>query len=584
MDLKKIFRSFVLLAIVFILAFACVACSDSDEKQDASNSETVSDATDAEVVDKDGKYTIFENGEYVARIVFPENATEAEKALYDKVRNKMKELTGVMPERITDFKAYNDDGADRAKPAILIGKTNYDESVQVYQELGYTEHLMKIVGNKLVIAFSTDVEAGNLYASLLGYLREATKEYVGVKKDIKSSKSTNAFLSSLPKYPNDTYDLVDLDRNSYMIHMKKDSIDNMRAYCEKLVEFGFEKVESREECGNLFETFTFEDKYAYAYYRDFDKSVRVVLGPKKMLASANCDAGLEETYTPYIASIPQPNDGLGYIIRMPDGRFIILDGGYKGGDRVYNTLRELEEGKITIAAWFVSHPHGDHYPALVDFIKAHGNDEDVTVERVMFNYVHPDAYNINGSAGKENASNAVRSLYNDIQTGLPNTPIIKVHTGQTFSFGTSSVEILYTVEDIMPRTLPNLNDSSMVIRVNIGEQSIMLLADTCYDSGPILNNTWGEYLKSDIMQIAHHGCYPSVKAIYDSIQAETVLFPAMYKNVKNYVVEENWAEVMNAVLGYAKDIYVSGDHMEIIELPYVVKNNKEEMLEYIKNY
>lgn len=566
-----------------ILMCACLqSCNKKEagvENEQASETEASTEATSAEDM-----FTIFENGAYTVDIIYPENATEAEKALYDKVRNKMKELTGVMPERITDFKAYNDDGSSRVNPAILVGKTNYDESVQVYKELGYTEHLMKIVGNKLVIAFSTDAESGNLYASLLGHLREATKEYVGVKKDIKSSKSTNAFLSSLPKYPNDTYDLVDLDRNSYMIHMKKDSIDNMRAYCEKLVEFGFEKVESREECGNLFETFTFEDKYAYAYYRDFDKSVRVVLGPKKTLASANCDAGLEETYTPYIASIPQPNDGLGYIIRLPDGRFIILDGGYKGGDRVYNTLRELEEGKITIAAWFVSHPHGDHYPALVDFIKAHGNDEDVTVERVMFNYVHPDAYNINGSAGKENASNAVRSLYNDIQTGLSNTPIIKVHTGQTFSFGTSSVEIIYTVEDIMPRTLPNLNDSSMVIRVNIGEQSIMLLADTCYDSGPILNNTWGEYLKSDIVQIAHHGCYPSVKAIYDSIQAETVLFPAMYKNVKNYVVEENWAEVMNAVLGYAKDIYVSGDHMEIIELPYVVKNNKEEMLEYIKNY
>ena len=128
------------------------------------------------------------------------------------------------------------------------------------------------------------------------------------------------------------------------------------------------------------------------------------------------------------------------------------------------------------------------------------------------------------------------------------------------------------------------NDSSMVIRVNIADQSIMLLADTCYDSGPILNKTLGDHLKSDIVQIAHHGCYPSVKEIYNSIQAETILFPAMYRNVKHYVVNETWAEVMETALSYAKDIYVSGDAMEIIELPYTVQNNKEEMLEYIKNY
>ena len=58
----------------------------------------------------------------------------------------------------------------------------------------------------------------------------------------------------------------------------------------------------------------------------------------------------------------------------------------------------------------------------------------------------------------------------------------------------------------------------------------------------------------------------------------------MYKNVKGYVVKDQWAEVMNTALSYAKDIYVSGDAMEIIELPYTVQNNKEEMLEYLKNY
>ena len=202
----------------------------------------------------------------------------------------------------------------------------------------------------------------------------------------------------------------------------------------------------------------------------------------------------------------------------------------------------------------------------------------------MFNFANADMYNINGSAGVEKCGSEVDEVYNTLYRCVPDVPVIKVHTGQVFNFGSTSVEVLYTVEDIIPKSLPNINDSSMVIRVNIAGQSIMLLADTCYDSGPILNNTWGDYLKSDIVQIAHHGCYPSVKEIYQSIQAETILFPAMYKNVKGYVVKDQWAEVMNTALSYAKDIYVSGDAMEIIELPYTVQNNKEEMLEYLKNY
>jgi hypothetical protein len=39
---------------------------------------------------------------------------------------------------------------------------------------------------------------------------------------------------------------------------------------------------------------------------------------------------------------------------------------------------------------------------------------------------------------------------------------------------------------------------------------------------------------------------------------------------------------MNTVLNYAKDIYVA-EQCEIIEFPYVVKNNKQEKLDYINN-
>ena len=584
MDLKKIFRSFILLAVVFVLALACVACSDADENQETNNSETVSDVTDGVTVDKEGKYTIFENGEYAVRVVFPEKASNIEKDLYDQVRNKLSALTGVTPERITDFKAYNDDGVDRAKPAILIGNTNYDESKQIYGELGYSQSRMTVVGNKLVMAFSSDLDANRIYTELLGYLRGSDKTYVGIDASVDSVKSSNDFLEGIPKYPVKDHSFINLDNDNYMIYAEKAKTEDLKTYSDMLESIGFKSVNSREECGNIFKTLVLEEKYAYMYYSEYNKTACVIIGPEKMLGEQNCDSGLEEKYTPYIASIPQPDNGEGYIIRLADGRFIIVDAGYKGDDRVYKTLRELEEGEIRIAAWFISHPHSDHYPAFIDFIKDHGSDESITIEQVMFNYAASDMYNINGSAGADNSKDDVELLYTSIRQYIPKVPIIKLHTGQIFDFDSASVEILYTIEDLIPDKITNINDSSLVLRVNVAGQSILLLTDTCYDSGPILNNTWGEYLKSDIMQIAHHGCYPSVKAIYDSIQAETVLFPAMYKNVKNYVVEENWAEVMNAVLGYAKDIYVSGDHMEIIELPYVVKNNKEEMLEYIKNY
>ena len=151
-------------------------------------------------------------------------------------------------------------------------------------------------------------------------------------------------------------------------------------------------------------------------------------------------------------------------------------------------------------------------------------------------------------------------------------------------FGDATVEVLFTIEDIVPSALTNVNDSSMVIRIEIGGNSIMLLADASYVSGPKLNNMWGTYLKSDIVQVAHHGMWPSVPELYHNIQAKVALFSTMYYHLKYHIKDTtDWAATTAAVLEYAVDIYVSDAGYDVIMLPYTLKNNKNEMLEYIKS-
>ena len=64
------------------------------------------------------------------------------------------------------------------------------------------------------------------------------------------------------------------------------------------------------------------------------------------------------------------------------------------------------------------------------------------------------------------------------------------------------------------------------MRVNAGGKSIMLLADTCYASGPILNNLWGDHLKSDIVQMAHHGHMNPSMEVYAEIAPKACLWCA----------------------------------------------------------
>jgi hypothetical protein len=40
---------------------------------------------------------------------------------------------------------------------------------------------------------------------------------------------------------------------------------------------------------------------------------------------------------------------------------------------------------------------------------------------------------------------------------------------------------------------------------------------------------------------------------------------------------------MQVALGYAKDIYISGDSIEILELPLAIQYNKEDVLDMLAN-
>ena len=529
-----------------------------------------------ELMDK-SRFNILYNKRYACAIVIPDNNTEDEIAVAERLsellRAKLKRASVILKEsKLTDDLPYT----------IFIGNTDQSGSKDAIAALGEREATATVNGNSLFLVFDNYAAGRDAVDSLVDSVKkDKNVENAWLPLDYSLKYKAPPEIDLLPAYEEDAT-VIDSGLNTELLVANWVSVNAFEDYCASIEAAGFKKDFDREEGDNRFAAFLAENHYVYVYRTGYNEQMRRVIAPIEQYARPDYTEPERDEYdTPYIASIPQPGDGEGYIFRLPDGRFIIFDSGYKGDDRVYKTLRELEKGEIVIAAWFISHPHGDHYPAFLNFVKDHGYERSITIQRVMHNYTHADRYNINGSAGLDEAGKNVTEFYNVLEEYLPDVPVIKVHTGQVINFGDTEVEILYTVEDIMPKKLPNNNDSSLVIRLHMADQSIILLADTCYDSGPIMNKIWGSYLKSDIMQIAHHGQWPSVAEIYHSIQAKVVLFPSMTKNVKNWVVDSRWAAVMQVVLDYAEDIYISGDALTVIELPLWLEYNKKDVLEML---
>ena len=574
---KRLWLTFLTLFVV-LLAVGCGTASETTPTPSIPSTppETTPPATTPPA---ETSFTIYRDGAYTAALVLPSSPSKEERSIATRIKAAILTRTG---EEIPTLTYAELDGA--AYPhLILIGNTGHPASTALYGELGERAAAARIKDGCLTVGFLHNGSVETVANALVELLLASGKN-VSLPLDLSLGYESLPSLSELPAYGGNT-ETVALSTKSEM-RIGASSPAAFRAYRDALAAVGFELLSEREAKDNLFATYRGEKEYVYLYYTAYSEEIRIITGPLSELVETAYASESTASVSPYIASIPQPDNGQGYIIRLPDGRFLIHDGGYGGDDRVYAALRQLQpEGKIVIAAYFVSHPHGDHHAACGDFVKAHRSDPEIVLERVILNYGDPARYDIDGTAGVENYSDDVEWLFNTVQSNLPNVPILRAHTGQVIDFGGgASVEILYTVEDLFPDTLPNINDSSLVMRVTVADTSVMLLADTCYKSGPILADLWGDHLRSDVVQVAHHGQWPSVEEIYHLIRGEIVLYPAVLRRLSVDLMDSRWDDQCEAILSYAKDLYVSGDALEILPLPYTVQNNKQAMLDKITGY
>ncbi len=598
---KRILYVLALVLMLTLCAVVFVGCGDDADATENGAGDGAGNGSEsaAEPTLDDTKFNMFFNDKYLCAFVWGDNSTAAEKAVAKEFRTALGDQTGKQLTFITESKL-----TDEYKYVILLGKTNQQESKDVYKSLKEREAIAKVVGNKLVIAFDSQSSGEGIVKLLAKELAKSNEGEVRLALNYNAKYKALPEIDALPDYEEGKGEIIDCGEGTAMLYVSGATADYFEEYCANIEEAEFKNVFERTEKGNLFSAFVGENDYIYAYYLKSYNATRIVTGPIEQFAQSDYSISAPETETPYLASIPQPNDGQGYIFQLPDGRFIIQDGGYTGGDRVYQTLKKLKpKGDIVIAAWFISHPHSDHYPAFIDFVKAHGKDKDITLERVIHNYIHADMYNIiNGTAGTDYSGKNVEEFYEAAKKYIPNVPIIKAHTGQILHFGSIAIEVLYTPEDMIPAPIKNTNGTSFVFRIVLADgQTFMMLADTYVDSANIMIKVWGDYLRSDIMQMAHHAIWPANSELYHHIQAETILYTAALKNLKRYIFldptirnpitnevehqgNEGYIGVNETALNYAKDIYLSIDEMYIFNFPHTLKNNKAEMLEYIKNY
>ena len=588
----------LLLCLALILSLMLCACGGevTETTTDTSATETTV-ATEPVVTSVD----IVRDGKAIFNVVRDEDADTAALVVSQarSVIDKVKSLTGAMPKLNTDWVKRGEE-LDSSTYEILMGVTDYPETKQVMEGLKYGECAIRLVGNKIVVFGYTDTTMAHAVAHLNRVLETALsedKKTITVSaQDLEYFKSHDEQMNALPLYENGNYRSYYKAGNSTSEFIIGDTtVDQYREYLKKLEANGFTCYTTHQITDNHFATYTNETYTVTAGYYDYEESVRLIIEP---LAPA---VGLEEdnVYTPVTTSQitmlgmeyknndgSYTSNGLSVLIRLTDGRFIVVDGGFNRAKHSSELMKQLKEQSagyaksmkdITIAAWIVTHPHGDHdgllYGKYSDFMG-------IKVERILANFLSETELT------KANNSDSVGANWGDTE-GFEYQKVLtaakalgatvhQVHVGQVFWFADLKMEVLYTIESFGPKVCNALNTTSIVLRMEFGGETVYMSTGDATGYGmEICTKMYGDYMQSDIIQVCHHG-YTTwgndsgmIKA-YRTINAPTVLWPQglnAYPNFKG----ASYNAVLFTVPNY-KEVYVSGAEGDsiVIPIPYTV--------------
>ncbi len=226
-------------------------------------------------------------------------------------------------------------------------------------------------------------------------------------------------------------------------------------------------------------------------------------------------------------------EGMGYIIRLADGSFCIIDGGmgdpdHVDSDKLMGILLQQKPADVekpVIAAWIFSHLHGDHIGVFNCFSLDH--HDDVVLERLYFNF--PKEEEISASDSPYMLDDSIYR-YTQFKKNLADfyadVPVVKLHSGNRFAVRNASFQTLYAYDDLYPKTIKNggMNESSLLLKMTVDGQSILWTGDFAFNATDLVLREYPHALSADMLQMAHHGMN-GTKKFYSRVDPAFALLP-----------------------------------------------------------
>lgn len=207
------------------------------------------------------------------------------------------------------------------------------------------------------------------------------------------------------------------------------------------------------------------------------------------------------------------------------GDSVLIDAGKRSGGDV--TAEYVRMYAPVVDYFIITHQHEDHMGGAADVL------ETVKVE----NFVLSDI-----TVGDEFYSDAIKTAY---ERGVN---IIYLDDAAEFDTGNIRIEIL----DVFDFEYTDLNDSSLITRVEVGETSILITGDAEAAEEEYIMQIARDSLDCDILKVGHHG---SASSTTDAFLEAVSPFKCVISCGKNNSYGHPTNEVLTRLKEYGAEVY-----------------------------
>ena len=444
----------------------------------------------------------------------------------------------------TDFTAK---GAEKYNgPAILIGDTNYPETETVKKTLKDGQAIAKLVGNKFVIVYASSEAADKLLNTLKNTLNKkatATEIVIDsswnatVKVDTSYSENVNFKDSGLTSKVDITSLGLGTSYNSGQgckTYIKSNvAKSDYTTLCSKIERAGATRYTSNTIGTNLFSTYVTATQIIHVMYFPNKNQIRTAVDVRGTGNNGFSLPGLaiENKYTKTTESAMIVCDisnsdwpgGMCIIFKLANGHFFIVDAGiggkisdgrtYYGSSSgwIYATLAKhaKDPKNIIVDGWLITHVHSDHAGGLYDMALGYhgkkGSAKHTVMPKEAKNYIKINqiVYNSPDSLPDCNREHWM----GEIIKGFNVKNVVKAHPGQTLFYADLTITV-FGAQDIMledSSKCGDTNEFSIAVRAEFNGKSLLLLGDSDKIPNKQLALIYKTALKSDFLQMAHHG-------------------------------------------------------------------------------